>query len=102
MLHRLSVQLCQASGFEPHIVFTDHRLENLLEMVINGMGVALLMRKLAEYTAQSKAAIVGIEPTVITRLDLCYLKKCEPSLVSKQFIAITKTMRSTTLGAKPA
>ena len=102
MLHRLSVQLCQASGFEPHIVFTDHRLENLLEMVINGMGVALLMRKLAEYTAQSKAAIVGIEPTVITRLDLCYLKKSEPSLVSKQFIAITKTMRSTTLGAKPA
>jgi len=93
MLHRLSMQLCHESGFEPHVVFTDHRLENLLEMVINGMGVALLMRKLAEYMAHPKVAVLGLEKTVSTRLDLCYLRNVELSPVARQFVAITETLR---------
>lgn len=93
MLHRLSVQLCRESGFEPHVVFTDHRLENLLEMVIDGMGVALLMRKLAEYMAQPKVSVLSIQPTVSTRLDLCYLRSGELSMVARQFVSITETLR---------
>ncbi len=93
MLYRLSVQLCRESGFEPNVVFTDHRLENLLEMVLNGMGVAILMRKLAEYMAQPKVSVVGIEPTVSTRLDLCYLKSVELSPVARQFVTISETLR---------
>ena len=93
MLHRLSVQLCRESGFEPNIVFTDHRLENLLEIVINGMGVALLMRKLAEYMAQPKVSVLGILPTASTRLDLCYLRNGELTAVARQFISITETLR---------
>lgn len=99
MLYRLSVQLCRESGFEPNVVFTDHRLENLLEMVLNGMGVAILMRKLAEYMAQPKVSVVGIEPTVSTRLDLCYLKSVELSPVARQFVTISETMRSLSRGA---
>ena len=93
MLYRLSVQLCRESGFEPNVVFTDHRLENLLEMVLNGLGVAILMRKLAEYMAQPKVSVVGLEPTVSTRLDLCYLKSVELSPVARQFVTISETLR---------
>jgi len=93
MLYRLSVQLCRDSGFEPNVVFTDHRLENLLEMVLNGLGVAILMRKLAEYMAQPKVSVVGLEPTVSTRLDLCYLKSVELSPVARQFVTISETLR---------
>jgi len=93
MLHRLSVQLCRESGFEPNVVFTDHRLENLLEMVIDGMGVALLMRKLAEYMVQAKVSVLGLQPTVSTRLDLCYLRNSELSPVARHFVSIADTLR---------
>ena len=63
------------------------------------MGVAILMRKLAEYMAQPKVSVVGIEPTVSTRLDLCYLKSVELSPVARQFVTISETMRSLSRGA---
>ncbi|NLI45021.1 MAG: LysR family transcriptional regulator [Chloroflexi bacterium] len=94
MLHRLSKELCQASGFEPNVVFTDHRLENLMEMVVKGMGIALLMRKLAEYMANPKVSVLSLEPTVSTRVDLCYLKNTDLSPVAKAFVKITEDLRS--------
>jgi len=94
MLYNLSVSLCQQSGFEPRVAFTDHKLESLIEFVIKGLGVALLMKRLALYIASPKIAIVDITPTVSTTISLCYLKDAELSDGAKHFLQCADSSRS--------
>jgi LysR family transcriptional regulator, transcription activator of glutamate synthase operon len=89
-LYRLCVNACRESGFEPKIAYADDRFENLVELVIKGMGVALLMKQLALYTSNPKIAIVEITPIVSTYINLCYLKGVELSDAAKQFILCTR------------
>jgi LysR family transcriptional regulator, transcription activator of glutamate synthase operon len=94
MLYRLAVWACQQSGFEPKVTYNDHRLENLIELVINGMGVSLLMKPLARYHANPKVAIVDISPTIATQVCLCHLKDVELSDAAKHFILCTESQKS--------
>lgn len=84
--HNLCVNACRENGFEPKITFTDHKLENIIELVIKGMGVALLMKRLAIYFANPNISIVDITPTIFTQISLCYKKKKELSVAAKHFI----------------
>jgi LysR family transcriptional regulator, transcription activator of glutamate synthase operon len=86
MLYRLSISACEQSGFEPKIAYTDHNLGNLCDLVIKGMGVALLMKQLALYVSSPKVAIVDISPCVSTQISLCYLKGVELSDAAKHFV----------------
>ena len=89
MLHRISVNACHQAGFEPKIIYTDHKYENILEFVINGMGVALMMKKLALHFPNPQVAIVGVTPEVTTKINLCYLKNTELTDAAKFFIRCT-------------
>ncbi len=86
MLYRLAVSVCEKCGFEPNVAYDDHRLENLIELVIKGMGVALLMKPLALYLANPNVAIVDITPPVFTVLCLCSLKGVELTGAAKHFV----------------
>jgi LysR family transcriptional activator of glutamate synthase operon len=86
MLYRLSVSACVKSGFEPKITYSDHKHENILDFVIKGMGVALMMKRLALYLSSPKVAIVDITPRVTTQIRLCYLKDHELSDVARYFV----------------
>jgi LysR family transcriptional activator of glutamate synthase operon len=84
--HKLIMRICKENGFEPKVAFTDERIENLIELVIEGMGVAVMMKQLALYFASPKIAIVDIIPTVSTQICLCYLKETELSFAAKHFV----------------
>jgi LysR family transcriptional activator of glutamate synthase operon len=84
--YRLCISACEQSGFEPRVAYTDERIENLIELVSKGMGVALLMKPLALYLANPKIAIVDITPLVSTHISLCYLKGVELSNAAKHFM----------------
>ena len=86
MLYRLCIRACEQCGFEPKIAYTDHNLGNLCDLVIKGMGVALLMKQLALYVSNPKVAIVDISPCVSTQISLCYLKGVELSDAAKHFV----------------
>lgn len=86
MLYRLSLDACRQSGFEPKIAYTDHNLGNLCDLVIKGMGVALLMKQLALYVSCPKVVIVDITPPVSTQISLCYPKGVELSDAAKHFV----------------
>jgi LysR family transcriptional regulator, transcription activator of glutamate synthase operon len=86
MLYKLSISACEQSGFEPKVAYTDHKLENLIDLVIKGMGVALLMKRLALHVSTPQIAIVDISPTVSTKISLCYLKGALLSDAARQFM----------------
>ncbi len=86
MLYRLAVEACQQAGFTPKVSYTDHHLENLLELVNRGMGVALLMEPLAAYLKVPQTRIIEIHPPVTTRINLCYRKERNLSPSAKHFL----------------
>ena len=86
MLYKLCASACEQSGFEPKVAYTDHSVENLVDLVAKGMGVALLTKQLALYVARPEAAIVDISPTVPTRISLCYLRGVELSDAARHFV----------------
>jgi len=90
-LYKLGIQACKQSGFTPKIAYTDHKIENLVDLVIQGMGVALLMKQLALYVASSKIAILDITPAVSTKIILCHLKGVELSDAAKHFIVCARS-----------
>jgi DNA-binding transcriptional LysR family regulator len=84
--YKLCISACEQIGFKPKIAFTNERIENLIEMVSEGMGVALLMKPLALYLANPKIAIVDITPSVTSQISLCYLKDANLSEAAKHFV----------------
>ena len=94
MLYRLCLSACEQCGFEPKIAYTDHNLGNLCDLVIKGMGVALLMKQLALYVSSPKIAIVDISPCVSTQISLCYLKGVELSDAAKHFLVCAGSRRT--------
>ena len=94
MLYRLCVNACEQSGFEPRIAYTDPRLENLVDLVSRGMGIALLTKQLALYLSRPETAIVDISPAVTTRISLCYLKDAELSDAARHFVRCAGSQRT--------
>ena len=94
VLYRLCIRACEQCGFEPKIAYTDHNLGNLFDLVIKGMGVALVMKQLALYSASPEIAIVDISPCVSTQISLCYLKGVELSDAAKHFVLCAGSQRT--------
>jgi LysR family transcriptional regulator, transcription activator of glutamate synthase operon len=88
-LNRLCMNACRQSGFEPKVAFTDHNVGVLVDLVTKGMGVALLMKRVALYAANPESAIVNIVPDLTTRIDLCCLKDAALSEAAKTFLQCT-------------
>jgi LysR family transcriptional activator of glutamate synthase operon len=94
MLYRICVSACKQNGFEPRIAYTDHKYENIVDFVIKGMGVALMMKKLALHVSNPQVSIVDVTPSVITRINLCYLKDRQLSKIARDFLQFAKSHRS--------
>jgi LysR family transcriptional regulator, transcription activator of glutamate synthase operon len=94
MLYRLAVSACEQSGFEPKVAYSDHRLENLIELIMQGMEVALLMKPLALYLYNPNIAIVDITPTISTQIYLCHLKGVELSDAAKHFVQCAESQEN--------
>ena len=69
-MYKLCTDLCMDAGFTPHVRFTSHRAENLIDMVGRNLGVALLMRKPAALLTQNGTVLVDVSPTVRTTIFL--------------------------------
>jgi len=84
--YRLSIRACELSGFEPRVTYNDPELENLVDLVIKGMGVSLVLKQLVLYHSHPKIAIVDITPSVSTQISLCHLRGVELSDAAKHFV----------------
>lgn len=84
---------CQRAGFEPEVVFTGLRGENLIDLAAKGMGVALLTRKPVEYGLNKAVVLADIEPPVVTQIALVYPGKRKLPEAVKQFIDYVKNYK---------
>ena len=89
-MYRLCTDLCKGAGFQPRVVFTSQRAENLMDLVDQGTGVALLMCKpLATLTPES-CVLVDIAPRVTTTVFLAYLRDRKMSPAGRRFLELCR------------
>jgi DNA-binding transcriptional LysR family regulator len=94
MPHRLSMRVCEQSGFEPRVTYNDQELDNIVDLVIKGMGVSLALKQISLYHSNPRIAIVDITPCVSTQIDLCYLKVATLSDAAKHFVLCTGSLKN--------
>jgi len=92
IMHELCIKECRKNGFEPNIVFTGNRGENLIDMVSKGAGCALLMKRPAVFLSNPNTVLVDIIPSICTRISLCYKKNTELSIAARHFINCLNSM----------
>jgi len=90
--HKLCLNACQQYGFKPKVAFTDHQLENIIDLVVKEMGVSLLMKRLGIYLSNPNIALVDISPSISTQISLCYRKNIELSDMAKHFLTCVKSV----------
>jgi DNA-binding transcriptional LysR family regulator len=91
MPYELSMRACELSGFEPRVTYNDPEMENLVDLVIKGMGISLVLKQLVLFHSHPKIAIVDITPSVSTHIGLCHLKDAKLSDAAKHFMLCAKS-----------
>lgn len=89
-LYQLSIDACIKAGFTPNIVFTGHRMENIMDLVAKEMGVALLMKCQTLHSPSQQISIVQIQPPITNQISLVYQKNKKLSPAAIHFIKCVK------------
>ena len=91
-MYKLCTELCKDAGFQPKVRFTSHRAENLIDLVKEGLGIAMLMRKPAEHLIPEGIKLIDVTPTVKTTIFLAYLPGHKMNLQAKKFLELAKKL----------
>lgn len=93
VMYALCLDACQQAGFTPSVRYNGSRADNIIDLVANGMGVSLLMRKPASHIADGRVALVDVEPTITTYVKLYRLRGRRLSPEAKQFFSYVADLR---------
>ena len=91
-MYQLCTDLCRNAGFQPKVVFTSQRAENLVELIEQGTGIGLLMAKPVAPILPDDLTLVDIEPRVTTTVFLAYLKDRKFNTACKRFLELVQTI----------
>jgi DNA-binding transcriptional LysR family regulator len=69
-IYDLCVEACRTSGFEPHILNVYSRIETIIGLVSEGVGVSLLMKKVVEFFNNKDIEIIELNQKFTTTLAL--------------------------------
>ncbi len=94
LMYRLCVEACKKAGFDPRVIFTSYRGENIISMVETGAGVSLLMKKPVVHLTQYKVVFIDIIPRIYTHISLYYRKGTKLSPAEELFLKCAKSLRS--------
>lgn len=92
MMHTLAISACKAAGFTPHVAFTGHRAENIVDLVGRGMGIGLLTRQPLTYINTDNVSIVDVIPQFTTSISLTYKSEQTLSPTARQFLKFYKSL----------
>lgn len=91
-MYRLCTDMCRNAGFEPKVAFTSNRGDNLVDMVRQGLGIALLMRKAAaSQIYRPGLRLVDVEPALTTTIYLAYSRGHKLSKSASSFFSLART-----------
>ena len=91
-MYQLCTDLCRNAGFQPKVVFTSQRAENLVELIEQGTGIGLLMAKPVAPILPDDLTLVDIEPRVTTTVFLAYIKDRKLNTACKRFLELVQTI----------
>lgn len=87
LMYELCTSACQTAGFIPQIVLSTHRINNILNMVVNDGCVALLMNNHVILSDNRQPfTVLDIVPEIHSQISLCYLKNINLSPTAKKFV----------------
>lgn len=66
------MELCQNAGFQPNVTYEGTRVDLIMQMVQNNMGVSLMMKKTAQQFDQKDLAIVPLTSNITNKL--CFIR----------------------------
>jgi len=85
MLFEICQNQCLKAGFTPNVIYTNHRPENIIELVSRGMGVGFLMKRHADYYNKHGVRCLEINPPLKSSVCLAKIKSRKMSLAATQF-----------------
>jgi LysR family transcriptional regulator, transcription activator of glutamate synthase operon len=86
VVHELSVEVCRKAGFEPRIFYASLRVDSILGMVASNAGIALLMKKVYEYSRQPGICAIPLSETIRSNIVLAWARKKKLSLSARTFV----------------
>lgn len=86
VMYNLSIKACREAGFEPKISYTGERAENILDLVKEGMGISLLMKKPITYLNSKGVTMVPIYPEIRTDINVYHTKTKEITPIVQAFL----------------
>ena len=75
LIYQLCVNACNEAGFQPNIVYTGTRSENIMEMVASGMGISLMMEQSARYVGARDVALVPLAEALTSTFSLVRMRR---------------------------
>lgn len=75
LIYQLCVKACNERGFQPNIIYTGTRSENIIEMVSNGMGISLMMKQSAQYANIKGVTIIPLTDNISSTISLVRVKR---------------------------
>jgi LysR family transcriptional activator of glutamate synthase operon len=85
VFYKLCFDLCSGAGFEPKIKYSGNRPENIIELVSQGMGIALLMKRHTDYFKNAGVTCIDVTPRVESSICLAKIKGHKLSNAAKVF-----------------
>ena len=92
-MYKLCMDACKTQGFEPTVIYTSHRIESIVNMVEQSMGVALLTRQQATLVWRPTLSIVELKPEVKTGISIYHRPECV-SEATHRFLDFLSTQMS--------
>lgn len=91
LMYDLCRKSCIQAGFEPSVVYTGQRAENILALVEKGMGISLLMEKPVAALHNENVVLIPVSPAIETWIKLYYPRSQPVSPALKHFIGMIQT-----------
>lgn len=92
LIYGLCMDGCHQAGFAPNVTFTAQRIENILDLVVKGMGISLLMCKQTSYHQGADIRMIPIEPQITTHIGLYYKKNAALSPAAVHFLRCMQSL----------
>ncbi|HEL2051433.1 TPA: LysR family transcriptional regulator [Streptococcus suis] len=91
ILHQISLNACREAGFEPNIVYSGKRAENIVDLVAKGMGISLLMSKPVAYlNTSSYIKLIPVSPYIETEIAIYTKKGAKLSVAAQHFLQFSQ------------
>ncbi|QGU96125.1 LysR family transcriptional regulator [Clostridium bovifaecis] len=89
-IYDLCMEACRTAGFEPHVLYRYSRIETIIGIVSEGIGVSLLMKRVVEFFNNQDIIIIELNRKFITTLALVERPYKKASDIMKKFSSYTE------------